>query len=184
MFVLLKHCLCLFHECATPVKSMYLCMQETIKYLFILSYLKTIGSTLEVLIPIMSMAATWHRLCVGPSDMYLNRKVSGHRYATKGSPRPVLQERVLGCIFTRCKQPDCFLRYMSINLLWGVISMVCVFRAHVTQWLLCQTDEINTIFNPSSVIYIWDRRRILVLLLMFVDWYKYSNSNGSDSKCI
>ena len=39
VFVLLKHCLCLFHECATTVKSMYLCIQETIKYLFILSYL-------------------------------------------------------------------------------------------------------------------------------------------------
>ena len=39
VFVLLKHCLCLFHEWSTTVKSMYLCMQETIKYLFILSYL-------------------------------------------------------------------------------------------------------------------------------------------------
>ena len=27
------------------------------------------------------------------------------------------------------------------------------WSAHVTHWLFCQTDEINTVFNPSSVIY-------------------------------
>ena len=44
VFVLLKHCLCLFHECATTVKSMYICKQETMKYkIFVL---KNMGFTL------------------------------------------------------------------------------------------------------------------------------------------
>ena len=47
VFVLLKHCLCLFHECATTVKSMYLCIQETIKYLFILSYLNQVQNLFQ-----------------------------------------------------------------------------------------------------------------------------------------
>ena len=47
-FFLLKHCLCLFHECATTVNSMYLCMQETTNmflsyylymYIYILEYM-------------------------------------------------------------------------------------------------------------------------------------------------
>ena len=33
------------------------------------------------------------------------------------------------------------------------------------------------LFISSSVIYIWGRRWILVLLLIFVDWYKHSNTN-------
>ena len=37
------------------------------------------------------------------------------------------------------------------SILWGIIS--AVFRVHVTPRLLCQTDEINTIFNPSVVIH-------------------------------
>ena len=38
-------------------------------------------------------------------------------------------------------------------IFWWVISndLKCV---HVSHWLLCQTDESNTIFKPSSVIYI------------------------------
>ena len=34
-------------------------------------------------------------------------------------------------------------------------------------------------FNPSSVIYVWGHRWILALLLIFVDWYKHSNTNFS-----
>ena len=37
---------------------------------------KTSESKLGVLLPIMSMAVTWHRLRVGPSDMYLTVKAS------------------------------------------------------------------------------------------------------------
>ena len=37
VFVSLKNHLCIFPECATTVNSVYSCMQETIKYLFILS---------------------------------------------------------------------------------------------------------------------------------------------------
>ena len=41
---------------------------------------------------------------------------------------------------------------MSVKYTLGVISDV--FGVHVTYWLLGQTDEFSTIFNPSSVIYI------------------------------
>ena len=69
---------------------------------------ETSGSKLGVLLPIMSMAVTWHWLSVGPSDMHLTRKASFkdtlfigmHR----GEPRPVLRDHISDCTFTRCKQ--------------------------------------------------------------------------------
>ena len=56
-----------------------------------------------------------------------------------------------------------------------------VFRVHVTQWLICQTDKINTIFQ---VLCICEHRWFLVLQLTSVDQYKHPNSSVSGSKCI
>ena len=57
------------------------------------------------------------------------------------------------------------------------------FRAYVTNWLLCQTHGIDPTVQPHWL-YIWEHRWIVVLLLISVDWFKYSNSSASCYKCI
>ena len=44
-----------------------------------------------------------------------------------------------------------FLYQMSVK--YTLKRYYNVFGVHVTHWLLCQTDEISTIFNPSLIIY-------------------------------
>ena len=39
-------------------------------------------------------------------------------------------------------------------------------------------------FSTLNRLYIWGHRWILVLLLIFVDWHKHSNTNVAGSKCI
>ena len=64
----------------------------------------------------------------------------------KESPRPVLQDPVSDGTFTRCKHQTVFLYYMSVK--YHLRGYFRCFGVHVTHWLLCQTDEINTIFQP------------------------------------
>ena len=117
---------------------------------------KTSGSKLEVIQPSMSMAVTWHRLCMGPSDMYLTRKASFKDTLfigmQQGKPFPVLQGRVSGCTFTKCKHPDCFpiLHVRKVYFEGLFLMFLCV---HVTHWLLYQPMKSILSFNPSSVIY-------------------------------
>ena len=106
---------------------------------------------------LLSMAVTWHRLRVGPSDMYLTRKASFKDTLFIGMHQrvPSLGSRIVfrtDCTFTRCKHPDCFpILHVRKTYFEGLFLMfVCV---HVTHWLLCQTYEIIQFFNPSSVIY-------------------------------
>ena len=68
----------------------------------------------------------------------------------KESPCHVFQDRVSDCVFTICKQQECF---PISHILWRISSDV--FGVHVTHWLLCQTDEINTIFQ-SFIGYLYE----------------------------
>ena len=67
---------------------------------------------LGFLLPIVSMAVTRHRICLGPLDMYLTRKTSFKTpfssVCIKESHRSVLHDRVSACTFARCKHPECF----------------------------------------------------------------------------
>ena len=75
------------------------------------------------------------------------------------------------------------LYYMSIK--YTLKRYFWCFGVHVTHWLVMSNrwNQYN-FFNPSSVIYIWGHGWILVLLLIFIDWYKHSNTKVLDSKCI
>ena len=65
----------------------------------------------------------------------------------------MLEDRVLGCIFTRCKHPDCFpilhVRevYFEALFLMILVSMLCIG---------CYIKQMKSIqfFNPSSIIYV------------------------------
>ena len=148
---------------------------------------KTSGSKLGGLLTIMSMAVTWHRLRVGPTDMYLTRKVSFKDTLVigmqQGKPSDCAPGLCFGLFYTRCKHPYCSpILHVRKAYFYELFRMF--FRVHVTHWLLCQTDEIDTLFYPSSVIYIWEHRWIIMLLLIFVSWYKHYDSNVSGSKSI
>ena len=60
----------------------------------------------------MFMAITWHRLRVGPSDMYYTRKASFKDTLFigmhQGEPPPCAPGSCFGLYLTRCKHPDCF----------------------------------------------------------------------------
>ena len=59
----------------------------------------------------------------------------------------MLHDRVLDCTFARCKHPD---RFSIIHVRKVYFeALFLMFSLHVAHWLLCQTDEINTIFQPS-----------------------------------
>ena len=104
-----------------------------------------------------------------------------HRYASRRVPA-LCPRIVLRTVLSLDVSTQTVFQYdMSVKILWGVISDV--FGVHVTFWFLCQTDEINTIFQPF-VSYLYEGTWILVLLLIFVDWYEHSNSNVAGCKCI
>ena len=139
----------------------------------------TLESKLGVIQPSMSMAVTWHRLRVGPSDMYLTRKASFKDTLfigmQQGSPLPVFQGRVSGCTFTRCKHPDYFLCYMS-----GKYTLRGYFWLFLVFMLLtcCHVNRLNQYdFSTLHQLYIWGHWWILAILLIFLDWFKHSNTN-------
>ena len=115
-----------------------------------------------------------------------------HRYASGRTPTSYsrivfwtvlwldVSTRLITCI--RCPQ----------NIPWGVISDV--FDVHVAHWLLCQTDEIKTNFQPFHRLYIWGHRWILVLLfkyqccgfqvhLKLIVVYNFKTKSDCRSKC-
>ena len=134
----------------------------------------------------MSMAVTWHQLHVGLWDMYYTMKgiIQGHlvhRYTPRKAT--VLCSRIVfwAVLSLDVSTQTVFLYYMSVK--YTLKHFFLCFGVHVTPWLVCQTDEINTIFSTLHRLYIWGHRWILVLLLIFIDWYKHSNTKVSGSKC-
>ena len=104
-----------------------------------------------------------------------------HRYKNKESPRPVLQDRVSDCTFTRCKHQTVFLYCMSVKYtfrgyLW---CFWCPCYALVVMSNRWNQYKFSTLYR----LYKWGHRCILILLLIFVDWYKHSNTNVAGSKC-
>ena len=83
-----------------------------------------------------------------------------HRYATRRAP--ALCSRVLTVLSLVVSTQTVFLYCMSMK--YTLMGHFWCFGVHVTHWLLCQTDEINTIFQPFIGFYIWGYRWILVLL--------------------
>ena len=69
-----------------------------------------------------------------------------HRYASRRAPAP--SSRIVFRTVLSLYVSTRLFSYIICpwNTLWGVISDV--FDVHITHWLLCQTDEINTIFQP------------------------------------
>ena len=105
----------------------------------------------------MFMAVNWHRLRMGPSDMYLTREASFKDTLFigmhEGEPHPVLQDRVSGCIFSRCNHRGCFpilhvrkIYFKGLFLMfWG-----SMFRTG------CYVKQMKSIqfFNLSTVMYV------------------------------
>ena len=134
----------------------------------------------------MSMAVTWHRLRVGPSDMYLIRMASFKDTLFigmhQGEPHPVFRDRVSDCTFTRCKHPGCFpiLHVRKIYFGGHFWCFWCPYYALAVmsnRWNQCN-------FSTLYRLYIWGHRWILVLLQIFVHWCKHWNTNVVGSKCI
>ena len=140
----------------------------------------------RVLLPIIPMAVRWHRLRIGPSDMYFTRKASFKDTLFigihQGDSHPVLQDHVSDCTFTRRKHPDCFpilhvrKMYLEGLFLMCLVSMLPI-GCYVKRW-----NQYN--FSIIHRLSTWGHRWILLLLLKFVDWYNHSNTNVVGIKCI
>ena len=136
------------------------------------------------------MAVTFHGLRVGPSDMYLTRKVflnvcikdTLFKGMHQGEPRPVPRGRVSDCTFTTCKHPDCFPILHVRKIYFDVISDV--FRCPCYALIVMSNRWNQYNFSTPHPLYVWGHSWILVLLLIFVDWYKHSNANFAGSMCI
>ena len=104
-----------------------------------------------------------------------------HRYVSRRAPAlcPMIMFRTV--LSLDVSTQTVFLDSVRKIFLEGLFLMFC--GTLVTHWLLCQTDEINTVFQ-SFIGYIYGHRWILALLLIFVDWYKHSKTNFAVSKCI
>ena len=106
----------------------------------------------------------------------------GHRYATREAL--VLCSRIVfRAVFSLdVSTQTIFLYYMSVKhtlrgyFLWFFVSMLR------TGCYAKQTETIQ--FSTLHWLDIWEHMWILVLLLIFADWYKHSNSNVPGSKCI
>ena len=126
------------------------------------------------------MAVTWHRLRVGPSDMYLSRKASFKDTLVidvqQGKPSACAPGSCLGWSFTWCNHADCF-RILHVRKIYsGVLFLFFVFMLRPSCYVY-QTKT-NTIF-PSSIGYIygstWEHRWILVLLLISADCFEHGS---------
>ena len=101
----------------------------------------------------------------------------------KESPSHVLQDRVSDCTVTRCKDPGCF-PILNVRKIYISRFISGVF------WCPCYTLVVMSNrwnqykFSTLCRLCISLHRWILVLLLIFVDWYKHSNTNVGGSKCI
>ena len=106
-----------------------------------------------------------------------------HRYASGRTPTPYSRTvfravlwldvgtRLISCI--TCPQ----------NIHRGVGYFWCFWRpcyALVVMSNRWNQDKFSTLHR----LYFWGQRWILVLLLIFVDWYKHSNTNVAGSRCI
>ena len=100
----------------------------------------------------------------------------------QGEPHPVFQDRVSDCTFTRCKHQTVFLYYMSVKyILRGYLWCFWCPR-YVLVVLSNRWNQYN--FSTLHRLYKWGHRWILILLLIFADWYKHSNTNVAGWKCI
>ena len=105
-----------------------------------------------------------------------------HRYASRRTP--VLCSRMVfrTVLSLDVSTQTVFLYYMSVNIPLGVISNVFLVSMLPTG---CYAKQMKSIqFSILHRLYISLHRWIPGLLLIFVDWYKHSNTNVAGSKCI
>ena len=105
-----------------------------------------------------------------------------HRYASRRA-RALWSRIVFRTVLSLdVSTPTVFLHFMSVKYtLRGYFwCFWCPCYA-----LVVMSNRWNQ-YNCSSLhrLYIWGHRWILVLLLVFVDWYKHSNTNVAGSRCI
>ena len=105
-----------------------------------------------------------------------------HRYASRRAS--ALCSRIMFRIVLSLNvgSQTVFLYYMSVNILWGVIFHVFWCPCHAPVVMSNRWNQYN--FSTLHQLYICGHRWILVLLLIFADWYKHSNTNVAGSKCI
>ena len=106
-----------------------------------------------------------------------------HRYAPRRAPalcsRIVLFQTVLS-LYVSTQTVSIY--YMSVKyiLRGDFLCFLCPCYALVVvsnRW-----NQYN--FSTLHLLFTWGHRCIVALLLIFVDWYKHSNTNVEGSKCI
>ena len=89
-----------------------------------------------------------------------------HRYAPRKAT--VLCSRIVfwAVLSLDLSTQTVFLYYMSVKYTFK--RYFWCFGVHVTYWLLCQTDEINTVLSTLHRLYIYIERDIICLLLLLL----------------
>ena len=111
--------------------------------------------------------------------------IQGHlvnRYASRRAPALCSRIVFRTVLSLDVNTQTVFLYYMSVKLLWGVISDVFWCPCYSLVVMSNRWTQYN--FPTLHRLSIWGHRWILALLLIFVDWYKHSNTNVVGCKCI
>ena len=105
-----------------------------------------------------------------------------HRYATGKAPSLCSRVVFRAVLTLDLSTQTVFLCYMSVK--YTLRGYFCCFFVSMLR-TGCFVNRWNQYdFSTLHRLYIWGHRWILALLLIFMDWYKHSNTNIGGSKCI
>ena len=133
----------------------------------------------RVLLPTMSVTVTWHRLCVGLSDVsYQKGIIQGHlvhRYASTRDPALCSRRIVFLTILSlNVSTHTIFPYYMSVKIyIEGLFLMFLVSMLHTG----CYVKQMKSmeLFNPSLVIFMraWVNSSTIVNICWLINTFSY-----------
>ena len=106
-----------------------------------------------------------------------------HRYASRRAPALCSMIMFWTVLSLDVGTQTVFLYHVRKLYLEGLFLMFC--GLHVTHWFINQSNRRNQYgFSILHRLCIRGHSWLLALFLIFVDWYKYSNTDFAGSKCI
>ena len=105
-----------------------------------------------------------------------------HKYASKRAPTLCSRNMCQFVLSLDVSTQTVFLYYMSVKYILRLFFFRSMLRIG---YYVIMSNRWN-LYNLSTLhrLYLWGHRGILVLLSIFVDWYKHSITNVAGSKCV
>ena len=108
--------------------------------------------------------------------------VSYHRYASRKDPDLCSRIVFRAVLSLYVSTQTIFLYYKSVK--YTLRGYFWCFRCPCYALFVMSNRWNQYNFSTLRRLSIWRHRWILILLLIFIDWYKHSNTNVAGSKCI